>query len=899
MEKVFDASQKQAEIAKFWADKGVYKYDTKDKTAKIFAVDTPPPTVSGLLHMGHVFSYTQADFVARYRRLKGENVFYPIGFDDNGLPTERLVEKMTGVRVGCKYSAKSLDILTELFENKWQPLSEICQKDDFIKICQKIVEGSEGEFAKLFNTLSLSVDWDFKYQTISDTTKTLSQASFITLYNKGLIYQKNAPVFWDTTDQTALAQADLEDKEIEGVQCEIVFKIDNEDVDLKIMTTRPELLPSCMAVLFHPEDERYNGAHLGRYIEVGEDNFTGLDLRNKSVITPYFGQRVPLIPDSDVKKDKGTGLVMCCSYGDWQDVLWTRRHNFTPKVIISNDGRVAHEYALDEQGKYLKVEEARKKIVKLLESQGLLDSAKYNSHAVKCGERSGKPIEILEKNQWYIAILPFKERLLEQAKRLNFHPEHFKIRLIQWIENLNQDWCISRDRFFGVEIPAFYLTQHTSEGSTIQIEAVPFVGREGDIKAHEKTLIKQVVDRYDDTKYSLTPVNAVLDTWFTSSLTPQIASNLLNIQHPTHPEIAPFSLRPQAHEIIRTWAFYTLAKNYLHSLELKPNEDATIAEYIRIKFAKNEPIELEDYYECKDAQKALPWTDLMLSGWCLAADKAKMSKSKGNVVTPQKLLEERGVDAIRFWCANSGLGSDTAYDEKLLDKGVKFVNKIWNCAKFLHLKIAGFNSQKAEITCLADRWIIARLHEVITAYIACFESYEYSKARAVLDEFFWDDFCDNYLEIIKVRFYGLEANIYKDTTLDEAKKGKIEAGQSSAILATWTVLDAITRLYCPFTPYVCEEIYQQLFRHENRPVSASSRGNLPRPNDYKMDAEALKAGFIAKETIAKARKLKSEAGLPLNSPLEMLEIHNHLGADLTPILEDLSNVTGAKNFKFI
>jgi valyl-tRNA synthetase len=936
--KFFDYKTKEPEIAENWKIGKFYKFAGNTKEPS-FKIDTPPPTVSGSLHMGHVFSYVQADIIARYKRLMGFNVFYPIGFDDNGLPTERLVEKLTAKKVGRD-----------------------CSKEDFVKLCHEIVSSSEKDFEELFKQIGLSVDFDLKYQTISEKTAEISQKSFIDLQNKGLIYQKLAPVYWDTVDKTALAQADIEDKEIEGFQ--IIYKAFSEGKEFAIMTTRPEMLPACVSVFFHPEDERYS------------------HLKDKIIELP-FGIKVPMLPDEDVSREKGTGLVMCCAFGDMQDKIWIERHNLWNKIphrsessetqnLINDVGLLIDNLFLKEDGKFMKVEEGRKFIIEKLLQEGLIEgsvqgaeleaslksievSVSQVTHSVKCGERSGKPVEILFKNQWYLSVLAFKRDLLEVIKKINFHPAHMKVKLERWIEGLNQDWCISRDRFFGISIPvrnfewqdnvsretlenikkdffaetfASIVQQHggiihenhfemepevlvnlmeTPEylgfedsfaisGLDLEIKNIGIAKYELSVNRNLDGLFQELLGKDSKEKIILTDEecknlerlisekddilkeigisalkikteNLVLDTWFTSSISPQIAWNSFE-------ETPVFDLRPQAHEIIRTWAFYTIVKSYLHSLELKNPEKKPDA--LR-EFNSRE------FFRIKEGGNIIPWKNVMLSGWCLAADKTKMSKSKGNVVTPVELIKEKGVDTIRLWCGSASLGTDTAYNEEFLEIGKKFTNKLWNVAKFFFLKAHQLKAS-AEITEAFDKWILAKFSQTLAEYHVFMENFEYSKAKEVMDNFFWKDLCDNYLEIIKIRYYGLEALIYKENQPHNPEE--VIKKQQSAIKTLSIIFEGILKVYAPFIPFITEELY-----FEFKGTSVHSKGSLkdltiPTFTIPNYSNESL-------EIIEAVRKYKSENSLAMNATLEEFHV-KHFQIEF---LEDLINVTGVKKFQ--
>jgi valyl-tRNA synthetase len=755
--KFFDI-QNEPQIHKKWDFLAVYKYQ---KSQNEFSIDTPPPTVSGYLHMGHVFSYVQCDIIARYNRIAGKSVFYPIGFDDNGLPTERLVEKQAGKKVGIN-----------------------CTKEEFEEECYKAVDDVEGRFEELFRSIGISYDWSLKYQTVSKKTEAIVLESFADLHAKGLIYLKNAPVYWDIEDKTALAQADLEDKDLDSTQYFIPFSCSKTGKIVKVMTTRPELLPACVAVLHHPDDIR----------------FTGIS----SVKLPFFDDEVPLIADETVKIDKGTGVVMCCSYGDWADVEWIRKHKLTPKPLMLENGEIAHEfYKNPENGRFLRVANARTKIVEEMAKLGLILDSKKILHSVKCGERSGKPVEIIEQKQIYIKTLPFKNFLLRATKELEFTPSHMQVRLEKWIEGLNQDWCISRNRFFGIEIPYYTFEFHGEKSEIIFPSGIQ--------NSPEVTNVRKVDGGYladykgVETKFAF---QYVFDTWFTSSLTPQIAKNSLKNEN------LPLTLRPQAHEIIRTWTFYTLLKSVLHACEIDKSGER-IAEIDGVKFSIASEILAK--------QQHLPWKQVALSGWCLASDKTKMSKSKGNVTDPFSLIQKHGADAVRFWCSNTPLGTDSAYSEDRLELGKKFTTKLWNCLKFAMQNEIPSQVDVLQVSNDVDFWAISEMKKAVAEYRKYMEKMDYFHARKTADDFFWNIFCDNYLEFIKIRYYGTKAFIYKEKTLSKQEIDQIEQGKHSAIATVCTILKGIITLYSPFCPFICEKVQEILF---NKNASIHEQGSM-------------------------------------------------------------------------
>lgn len=742
---------------KIWAENSPYLWDENESRENSFVIDTPPPTVSGYLHMGHVFSYTQTDFVARFMRMIGKNVFYPIGFDDNGLATERLVEKKKEIK------------------------GSQLHREEFRQICKDVVLEEEEEFRKLFRTIALSVDWRQEYRTISDSTIQLSQMSFLDLHAKGLIERRLGPTVWDPVDRTAIAQAEIEDKERASVMNEIVFKSQNGD-DLIIATTRPELVCACIAVFYHPEDERYS------------------HLKGQVATTPIFGVQVPILADSDVDPEKGTGLVMCCTFGDVQDVVWWRKHNLQIKDCVSIDGKMKNSSFLD--GLYVK--DARKQMLDKLQEQGLLMSQTEIKQIVKCAERSGAPLEIIPTYQWYVKILERKEELLEMGRKCKWNPEYMRVRFENWVNGLNQDWCISRQRFFGVPFPVWYSKRAGDEGRAIFASAAQL--------PVDPTLVAP--EGY--TMEEVTPETDVMDTWATSGITPQInaraISSQMGIDTKRFEKLFPADLRPQAHEIIRTWAFYTVVKAFYHN-------------------------------------QTVPWHNLMISGWCLAADKTKMSKSKGNTVTPRDLIDERGTDCVRYWASTSKLGVDIAYSEEVFKVGNRLINKLWNASKFVEMQIANISGvaistvkkdiESGAVFCELDKWILTRLYEVVGEATQSFHKFEYCDARVAVEEFFWKDFCDNYLELAKARAYGALG----------------EAEQRSAVMSMMHVLKTLLILFAPVLPHITDEIAQEIFGFKD---SIHTRGNWPKVEDFVHDEQALSMGVQAVEVIDAVRKHKSE-----------------------------------------
>ncbi|MFV9897709.1 valine--tRNA ligase, partial [Rickettsia conorii] len=787
--KNYNFTENEKKWQQIWQEKQIYAYNPNVAKEETYVIDTPPPTVSGQLHIGHVYSYTQTDFIVRLQRMMGKNIFYPMGFDDNGLPTERLVEKQQQIK------AYNMD------------------RSEFIQICEEVVESEEEKFRSLFNQIALSVDWSLEYQTISPLSRKISQMSFLDLVQKEEIYRANQPSLWDPVDGTALAQSDIEDKEKTSFMNYITFKTEQGD-PLTIATTRPELLPACVAVFYHPDDGRYK------------------HLAGKSAITPLFNEQVPLLADPLVQQDKGTGLVMCCTFGDQTDITWWKTHNLPLKTIITKKGTIDFQHETSIDG--LKIKEARTKIIDILKEQELLIKQEDITHTVKCAERSGTPLEILTVPQWFVKTISHKEELLKRANELNWHPKNMKMRLENWINAISWDWCISRQRYFGVPFPVWYSKR---------------VGEEGKILYADVTQLP--IDPLKDlpmgySKEEVEPDYDVMDTWATSSVSPQLSTHGISddfaVNKDRHDKLFPMDLRPQAHEIIRTWAFYTILKAHLH-------------------------------------QNTLPWKNIMVSGWCLAEDRSKMSKSKGNVLVPETLLEQYGSDVIRYWSANSKLGADTAYSEDVMKNGKRLVNKLWNAAKFVSIhfdklkgedKKASLLDVKEKITNEFDKWMVNKLVELVKLATNELQNYEYANAMHLTEKFFWVVFCDNYLEISKTRSY------------DEENKNP--QGQYSSILTLYHVMQTLLKLFAPFMPHITEELYQILYSENSIHVKGSwvNYSDL----NYEIDAKGAE-GLL--EILDIIRKFKAEKNLSIKAPIKLLEVSGIvLSAELA---EDLKNVT--------
>jgi valyl-tRNA synthetase len=757
----------------FWERERIYKADlTKDK---IYSVDTPPPNVSGRMHIGHAFSYSQQDFVIRFMRMffseKG-SVFYPFGTDDNGLPTERFIEKTNDVK------------------------SREMGRTEFIKLCLKTLKKITPEHIQDFMDIGISPDWDAYYSTIDDNTRKISQKSFIDLYKQGEAYQENFPTMWCSECQTSIAQAELEDKEGSSLFSTLKFSCDKKD--LLISTTRPEMLEACVAVFVHPEDERYK------------------DLVGKKAKVPMFDFEVPIIADESADPEKGTGVLMVCSYGDRFDVDAINRHELEPKIILDREGKIS-------QGDYkgLKVKEARKKILENLKEKGFIQEQKEINHVVNVHDKCGTPIEFIPTKQWFIKILDKKEKLIEQGNKVKWYPEFMHRRYDNWVNGLEWDWSISRNRHFGVPIPVWEC-EDCGEVILPSEEELPV-----DPLETEKNCFK--------CRKKAKPETMVLDTWATSSLTPQIASSLVN-----NKVKLPFSLRPQGHDIIRTWAFYTIVKAYLH-------------------------------------EGKIPWEDIIISG-NVSLKGEKMSKSKGNVVNPLEVLENYGADAMRFWAAGAKLGSDLDYQEKDLITGKKLVNKLLNASRFVFMNLENYKGEKPKELEPLDSLFLDKLNLLLKDCTENFKKYEYSKVKQELEQFFWNDFCDNYLEIVKKRVYQGEGE----------KK-------LSAQYTLYNSLLSLVKMFAPIMPFVTEEVYQNYFKNLEGDKSIHI-SKWPEFKELKEEKEEKDKWRLLLDLIAKVRQEKTKSQKSMKAEI-VLTIKKGTYEDLKDYLEDLKNVTNAKEIK--
>lgn len=769
MEKRYEHSKSEPDIRQKWQTEQTYKKEHHE--GPIWSIDTPPPTVSGNLHIGHIFSYTQTDIIARYKRMNGFSVFYPFGFDDNGLPTERYVEKK------CKTSAHKLG------------------RSAFIDLCLKETVEAEEQFKDLWQRMGLSVDWDACYSTISDSSRKLSQASFIDLVKKGYIYRKHEPALYCTTCRTSVAQAELDDMEKPSIFNDIVFK-DEDGNDLIIGTTRPELLPSCVAVFYHPDDARYK------------------NLQGTSAIVPVFGQKVPLLPDEMVEIEKGTGLVMCCTFGDKTDILWFKKHNLPYKQSIGFDGKFT-----DQTGMLagLKVPAAREAIIAELQKQNLLLKQKPIKHNVSVHERCKKEIEFVTLAQWFLNILDYKEDFIKLADQINWYPHFMKARYIDWVKNLGWDWCLSRQRFYGIPFPVWHV-EGTDQFLLPPAESLP-------IDPQETEFPGEVPAEFNGKK--LIPDTDVMDTWNTSSITPYIVYQLfahkeVTFDDPQLGEFIPMSMRPQAHDIIRTWAFYTIIKTWMHN-------------------------------------KHIPWRNIVISGHVLADSKEKLSKSKNQkAMSPEHLLSQYSADVIRYWTASGNLGHDVAFSENQLKIGGKLVTKIWNAFRFTKEHISAVNTAELPTNFgLINEWLLHEVSATFTKYQNYLEKNEFGVALSSIESFFWQTFCDNYLELIKDQLFNP----------DNYEHDELYATR-------WTLYHVglrILQLYAPYLPFVTEEIYALIYKDsvDIDSLHKTKFADVQTSYDFGQSAEHMQ---LVLQVISAVRKLKTTHQLSLRQELQTLRL---------------------------
>jgi valyl-tRNA synthetase len=819
----------EAKWTRQWEESGVYRFDRTRPRAEVFSIDTPPPTVSGSLHVGHVFSFTHTDVIARFQRMRGKSVFYPMGWDDNGLPTERRVQNYYGVR--CDPSLP----YDPLFRPPDKPGKQAVSvsRPNFIELCARLTAEDELAFEHLWKHLGLSVDWSMTYATIGARAQRASQLAFVRLLARDLAYQLEAPTIWDVDFRTAVSQAELEDREMPGAYHRIRFRIPPDspsgaagDPDVSsgpagdagpleafvdIETTRPELIPACVALVAHPDDSRYRW------------------LFGREVITPLFGARVPVKAHPLADPQKGSGIAMICTFGDLTDVTWWRELGLPVRAIVQTDGtlrpvqwgapgwesvdarRAQHHY---DGLAHLSAVKARGKIADdLRESGDLVADPRPITHAVKFYEKGDRPVEIVTSRQWFIKTIEFREALLARGRELRWHPPYMQARYENWTNGLNGDWCISRQRFFGVPFPVWY---PIDQDGRVRFEN-PLVADQQRLPLDPSTAAP---DGYRQDQRGQPGGFAgdpdVMDTWATSSLTPQIVCRWEE-DPDFFARTFPMDLRPQAHDIIRTWLFDTVLRSHLE-------------------------------------HGSLPWTDTAISGWVLDPDRKKMSKSKGNVVTPLALLEEHGSDGVRYWAASGRPGTDTTFDPNQMRVGRRLAIKLLNASRFALAAAEPQGAIVEPVDCAMIRSLAALVDEATGAL----EAYDYARVLQRTETFFWR-FCDDYLELVKGRRYG--------------DQGPQAAGSANAALTA--ALSVLLRLFAPFLPFVTEEVWswwQEGSIHAAAwPVTSDLDSLLADPSEAARRADQAVYEW-ATDVLFEVRKQRSEAKQPLKVPITRVSV---------------------------
>jgi valyl-tRNA synthetase len=832
--KHFDAAEAEKRWDARWRELGVYHYDPSRPRSDTWVVDTPPPTTSGTLHIGHVFSYTQPDIVTRYQRMRGKSIYYPMGWDDNGVPTERRTQNLFHVRCDPTLPRDpSLRLEPASSKTRSGPY-RVLSRPDFIALCARVTAEDEKAFLEVWRRVGLSIDWRTEYATIDESSRRMAQLSFWDLFQKGHVYQSDAPFMWDVDFQMAVAQAEVEDKQRPGAYHDLEFAVEGGGA-FTISTTRPELLGACVGVTAHPSDARYQG------------------LFGKRAITPLFHAPVPIFPSEKADPEKGTGILMVCTFGDQTDVEWWRDHKLALRQLLGKNGRLvpvtfgseafpsldpeaANRAHAEIAGKNVK--QARARIVELLRDGAasasgggapLVREPKPIEHAVKFYEKGDSPLEFLPTRQWFVRLLDKKDALLAKGAEIGWHPEHMRKRYEDWTRNLGFDWCVSRQRYFGVPIPVWY-----------PLDAAGRPDYAHPIVAQPKTL---PVDPMTDAPPGHQEAQRgqpggflgeadVFDTWFTSSMTPQIASRWL-LDPERHARLFPADLRPQAHDIIRTWAFYTIAKALLHEDEI-------------------------------------PWRHVAISGWILDPDRKKMSKSIGNVVTPMEPIEKHGADAIRYWAGSARLGVDTAIDESVWKEGKRLVTKLFNASKFALAQTA----EPGPIANELDRAFVGELRALALQCTAAHEKLDYARALELTESFFWKRFTDTYLELAKAR----------------ARSESDAAGRASAVATLRLALSVLVRLFAPVLPYITEEIWSWAFAAESGRASVHVAA-WPTDADFSGIAPAADAASFETAVAAYLAINKAKADASVSAGRETLRLALAAApatrAKLAPVMADV------------
>ncbi len=791
LDKKYNAQEKEAKWQKYWQENGIYKFDPKS-SKPTFSIDTPPPTVSGKLHIGHISGFTQADMIARYHRMQGKNLFYPLGFDNNGLPTELLVEKEKKIR------------------------AHTLPREEFTQIALDLVSKYNQSYRDMMVKAGMSCDLDLGYNTIDKKSQKTSQKSFIELAKKGIAYRENKPSPWCCKCRTSVATAELEDKELDSVFNYLNFKLADGSGTIPIATTRPEFLPACVAIFVNPEDERYK------------------NLIGKKVKVPLFEENeVTVLADSKVGIDKGTGIVMCCTFGDQTDVEWWKEYNLPLKQAIDEGGRMT-EIAVKYAG--MKVLEARKAVIEDLKAQGYIYKQEPIKHSVKVHERCEESIEFLSKKQWFIktSTPELKKKWAELGDELVWHPESMNVRYMTWVNNLNQDWSISRQRYFGVPFPVWYCADCGE----------PIFADESDLP------VNPLRDKPKTKKCSkcgcveFVPESDVMDTWATSSVTPQINCNWADDEEGCKKRM-PMDMRFCGRDIITTWSLRTIIKAYYH-------------------------------------QNCLPWKMLIVNGWVMADKGIKISKHLSNSkMDLQDLLSTYGADVIRYWCAIGAYGRDVMFSDDGLKDGYKLLNKLWNASKFVLSFLENYTPKKPKKILPMDRYIMHKFNDAYKRTCAQYDNVEMGYAKAEIEKFFWN-FCDNYIELAKNRLY--KPGIYG------------EDAKESAQWACYNVLFGMLKLFAITMPHITEEIYQDYFRKFEKEKSIHLC--ILKPIEIEKEENIIENGDEVLEIVSKVRQFKSENKLSLKTEIENMTIQSEKIDFIKECEDDIKAVTSVRELEY-
>jgi len=834
--KHFDAPAVEQRWHEAWQRSGIYHYDPSRPRDETYVIDTPPPTASGSLHPGHVFSYTHTDILARFQRMRGRNVFYPMGWDDNGLPTERRVQNFYHIRCDPHAPYDPDLVLEEATAKVRKKPPRQVSRPNFIAACEKVTFEDEKSFKALWERLGLSIDWRQEYQTIDDHCRRVAQRSFLDLHEKGHVESRYAPTMWDVDFQCAVAQAELEDKPVSGAYHDIEFAVEGGGAFV-ISTTRPELLPACVGVTAHPDDARYK------------------ELFGKRAVTPLFRAPVPIFPSDKADPEKGTGILMVCTFGDATDVEWWREQGLALRQLVQRNGRLApvefgtegfesedpaaaNRFYAELAGKNTR--QARAAVVELLRDPAgsatgsgppLQGEPRPVEHTVKFFEKGDRPLEFVPTRQWFVNLLDHREALLAKGAEVRWHPAHMQKRFEDWTRNLSQDWCVSRQRYFGVPIPVWYPLDADGERDF----ARPILPDAASLPVDPTTDVPPGHEPSQrDQPGGFTAETDIFDTWFTSSMTPQISSHW-GTDPERHAALFPADLRPQGQDIIRTWAFYTVAKALLH-------------------------------------EGSVPWHHAAVSGFITDPDRKKMSKSKGNVVTPLPLLDQYTADGVRYWSARASLGVDTALDETVFKVGKRLVTKLFNAGKFVLAQEAEVHPVSAEL----DRAFATKLRDLVERSTRQFEDYQHAAVLQEVESFFWSHFTDAYIELAKLRARN-------DDPAAAAARG-------SAVATLRLGLDVLLRLLAPFLPFVTEEVWSWAFAEEKGQPSVHA-APWPSEADFAdVPAPAETTSFdVAVAGWGAINKAKSEAAVSMGREVARLTLaaSPKTAALLEPVMDDV------------